>query len=634
MFNRKIDKRIKILLFFIIIVFAIIVLKVLFIEVIDYNKLKELSESLWSRELPIEADRGKITDRNGKILADNLTTTSLVLIPNQIKNKEEVTTNLAKILNISYEDMKSHVYKETSIERVHPEGRRLSFEIADKINSLKYEGVYLVKESKRYYPYKNLLSHSLGYVGIDNQGLSGLELQYDKYLTGTKGAIKYYSDAKGNKLNKQQKYIEPVNGMNINLTIDLDIQISIERELDNIIDMFSPDNALAIVMDPKTGEILGMGSRPDYDPNNYKNYTTEVLSRNLPIWSSYEPGSTFKIITMSSSVEEGIVDLDKDTFYDSGSVKVDGSTLRCWKAGGHGHQTFLEVLQNSCNPGFVKLGQMLGKERLFNYIKKFGFGNKTGIDLNGEGTGIIFDLDRVGNVELATTAFGQGVSVTPLQQVTAVSSVVNGGYLYKPYIVKSISSSGTNTIIEERTKKLVRKTISSNTSKIMRRALEYVVAKGGGKSAYIEGYRIGGKTGTAQKVENGKYLVNNYIMSFMAIVPSNDPQAVLYLAIDNPKKTALLSSYTTTPIARRILLDVINALDIEKQTGEVEKDYEWNDTVTYKVPNCIGKSVEDAKKILVNFKIEYSGSGEKVLEQSPSPGTKHDDGGVVKLLLG
>ncbi|MBR6949206.1 MAG: stage V sporulation protein D [Bacilli bacterium] len=634
MFNRKIDKRIKILLFFIIIVFAIIVLKVLFIEVIDYNKLKELSESLWSRELPIEADRGKITDRNGKILADNLTTTSLVLIPNQIKNKEEVTTNLAKILNISYEDMKSHVYKETSIERVHPEGRRLSFEIADKINSLKYEGVYLVKESKRYYPYKNLLSHSLGYVGIDNQGLSGLELQYDKYLTGTKGAIKYYSDAKGNKLNKQQKYIEPVNGMNINLTIDLDIQISIERELDNIIDMFSPDNALAIVMDPKTGEILGMGSRPDYDPNNYKNYTTEVLSRNLPIWSSYEPGSTFKIITMSSSVEEGIVDLDKDTFYDSGSVKVDGSTLRCWKAGGHGHQTFLEVLQNSCNPGFVKLGQMLGKERLFNYIKKFGFGNKTGIDLNGEGTGIIFDLDRVGNVELATTAFGQGVSVTPLQQVTAVSSVVNGGYLYKPYIVKSISSSGTNTIIEERTKKLVRKTISSNTSKIMRRALEYVVAKGGGKSAYIEGYRIGGKTGTAQKVENGKYLVNNYIMSFMAIVPSNDPQAVLYLAIDNPKKTALLSSYTTTPIARRILLDVINALDIEKQTGEVEKDYEWNDTVTYKVPNCIGKSVEEAKKLLVNFKVEYSGSGEKVLEQSPSPGTKHDDGGVVKLLLG
>ena len=600
MFNRKIDKRIKIVLVFIIMIFIVIVLKVLFIEVIDYNKLKKLSESLWSRELPIEADRGKITDRNGKVLADNLTTTSLVLIPNQIKNKELVTKKLSEILNVSYEQMKSHVYKETSIERVHPEGRRLSFEIADKINELKLDGVYLVKESKRYYPYNNLLSHTLGYVGIDNQGLSGLELQYDKYLTGSKGAIKYYSDAKGNKLNKQQKYIEPVNGMNISLTIDLDIQMSIERELDNIVDMFSPDNALAIVMDPKTGEILGMGSRPDYDPNNYKDYTTEVLSRNLPIWSSYEPGSTFKIITMSSSVEEGIVDLDKDHFYDSGSVKVDGSTLRCWKAGGHGDQTFLEVLQNSCNPGFVKLGQMLGKDRLFGYIRKFGFGSKTGIDLNGEATGIIFDLDRVGNVELSTTAFGQGVSVTPIQQVSAVSSVVNGGYLYSPYIVKSITDN-TNTILYENKTKLIRNTISSNTSMIMRRALEYVVAKGGGKSAYIEGYRIGGKTGTAQKVENGRYLVGNYIMSFMSVVPSNDPEAVFYLAIDNPKNTALLSSYTTTPIARRILLDIIDTLEIEKQEGEVEKDYEWNDKIMYKVPNVIGKKVSDAKKELFNF---------------------------------
>ena len=349
MFTKITNRRIKVLFVLMTSIFILIVLKVLWIEVIDYNKLSKLSSSLWSRELPVEADRGKITDRNGVVLADNVTTTSLVLIPNQIKNKKEVTEKLSEILNVSYEDMKKHVYKNTSIERVHPEGRRLPFEIADKISNLNLDGVYLVKESKRYYPYGNLLSHSLGYVGIDNQGLSGLELQYDKYLTGTKGAIKYFSDAKGNKLEKSELYIPPTNGMNINLTIDINIQRSIERELDNIVDMFSPDNALAIVMNPKTGEILGMGSRPDYNPNNYKNYSTEVLSRNLPIWSSYEPGSTFKIITMASSVEEGIVDLDKDHFYDSGSVKVDGSTLRCWKAGGHGDQTFLQVLQNSCN---------------------------------------------------------------------------------------------------------------------------------------------------------------------------------------------------------------------------------------------------------------------------------------------
>ena len=634
MFFKKIDERIKVLFLIILLLFILIIIRVFYIQVFDYKKLNEYASDLWSRDLPIEANRGLILDRNGVVLADNLTTTSLVLIPNQIKDKEEVTKQLADILNVSYDDMKEHVYKNTSIERVHPEGRRLSYDIAEKISNLNIEGVYLVKEAKRYYPYGNLLSHSLGYVGIDNQGLSGLELQYDKYLTGKSGAIKYFSDAKGNKLNLSDIYIEPTPGMNINLTIDINIQKSIERELDNIVDMFSPDNALAIAIDPNTGEILGMGSRPDYDPNNYKNYSQEVLSRNLPIWSSYEPGSTFKIVTMATAVEEKVVDLDKDTFYDTGSTKVDGSTLRCWKAGGHGHQTFLQVLQNSCNPGFVKIGQLLGKDKLFSYLDKFGFGNKTGIDLNGEGQGIIFALNKVGNVELATTAFGQGVSVTPIQQTVAVSAVVNGGNLLKPYIVKSISESETNNIIEEKETTVLRKVISNETSLIMRRALESVVALGGGKSAYIEDYRIGGKTGTAQKVENGKYLVGNYIMSFMAVVPSNEPKAILYLAIDNPKNTALLSSYTTTPIARRILLDIIDALNIEKQPGGIEKELEWTDKELKVIPNVVGLSLQEAKKLLTDFTIEYTGSGTIVKEQTPSPGEKIELKGTIKLLLG
>lgn len=634
MFFKKIDERIKVLFLIILLLFILIIIRVFYIQVFDYKKLNEYASDLWSRDLPIEANRGLILDRNGVVLADNLTTTSLVLIPNQIKDKEEVTKQLADILNVSYDDMKEHVYKNTSIERVHPEGRRLSYDIAEKISNLNIEGVYLVKEAKRYYPYGNLLSHSLGYVGIDNQGLSGLELQYDKYLTGKSGAIKYFSDAKGNKLNLSDIYIEPTPGMNINLTIDINIQKSIERELDNIVDMFSPDNALAIAIDPNTGEILGMGSRPDYDPNNYKNFSQEVLSRNLPIWSSYEPGSTFKIVTMATAVEEKVVDLDKDTFYDTGSTKVDGSTLRCWKAGGHGHQTFLQVLQNSCNPGFVKIGQLLGKDKLFSYLDKFGFGNKTGIDLNGEGQGIIFALNKVGNVELATTAFGQGVSVTPIQQAVAVSAVVNGGNLLKPYIVKSISESETNNIIEEKETTVLRKVISNETSLIMRRALESVVALGGGKSAYIEDYRIGGKTGTAQKVENGKYLVGNYIMSFMAVVPSNEPKAILYLAIDNPKNTALLSSYTTTPIARRILLDIIDALNIEKQPGGIEKELEWTDKELKVIPNVVGLSLQEAKKLLTDFTIEYTGSGTIVKEQTPSPGEKIELKGTIKLLLG
>ncbi len=409
MFFKKIDERIKVTFLVMLLLFIFIILRVFYIQIFDYKKLNSYASNLWSRDLPIEANRGLILDRNGVVLADNLTTTSLILIPNQIKDKEKATKELAKILKVEEKEMKKHVYKKTSIERVHPEGRRLSYETAEKISSLEMDGIYLVKEAKRYYPYKNLLSHTLGYVGIDNQGLSGLELQYDKYLTGKSGAIKYFSDAKGNKLNLSDIYVEPQSGMNITLTIDINIQKSIERELDNIVDMFSPDMALAIAMDPKTGEILGMGSRPGYDPNNYQKFSQEVLSRNLPIFSSYEPGSTFKVVTMATAVEEKIVDLDKDHFYDSGSVNVDGSVLKCWKAGGHGDQTFLQVLQNSCNPGFVKIGQMLGKERLFSYIDKFGFGEKTGIDLNGEGQGIIFPLDKVGNVELSTTAFGVSV---------------------------------------------------------------------------------------------------------------------------------------------------------------------------------------------------------------------------------
>ena len=296
MFIKNINKRIKIMLLLFGFVLLMVIIKVFYVQVFDYKKLSSLASDLWSRNLPIEASRGRILDRNGVVLADNVTTTSLVLVPNQIKNKKEVTEKLAEILNVSYDEMKKHVFKNTSIERVHPIGRRLSYEVADKIESLKFDGVYLLKEAKRYYPYKTLLAHVLGYVGIDNQGLSGLELQYDKYLTGEAGAIKYFSDAKGNKLTLSDVYVKPQDGMDLQLTIDINIQKSVERELDNVINMMNPDMALAVVMNPKTGEVLAMSSRPTFDPNNYKNYSNETLSRNLPIWASYEPGSTQNIV--------------------------------------------------------------------------------------------------------------------------------------------------------------------------------------------------------------------------------------------------------------------------------------------------------------------------------------------------
>ena len=633
MFFKKIHIRLKIVLFILLFLFVLIIGKVFYIQVIDYGKLNDFASSLWSRNLPIEANRGKIFDVNGNVLADNITTTSLVLIPNQIADKEKTASLIANILGVTYEEMYRHVSKKTSIERVHPEGRRLSYEVADKINDLHLPGVYLLKESKRFYPYDTLLSHTIGFVGIDNQGLSGLELMYDEYLEGSYGAIKYFSDAKGNRLNLSEIYEQPQDGINMTLTIDLDIQTSLERELDNAVSKYNPEQALGIAMDPNTGAILAISSRPNFSPSDYQNYTVEVINRNLPIWATYEPGSTFKIITLAASLEEKIVDLEKDMFFDGGAVTVGGATLHCWKHGGHGNQTYLQVVENSCNPGFVNLGLKLGKQTLFKYIENFGFGTKTGIDLNGEGNGILFNLDKVGDLELATTAFGQGVSVTPIQQITAVSAAINGGILYKPYIVKSLNEPETNSVIKLNEPQIVRKVISEDTSKLVRQTLESVVANGTGKNAYIANYRVGGKTGTAQKVKDGKYMVGNYILSFIGFLPADNPQVVVYIAIDNAKGVTQYGGTIAAPIARNVLLDSIDALGIEKREGASEKEYNYGEKKYVTVPDVTGKTVKEAMKELSKFKVEFSGSGEIVSYQSPLAGERIYEGETVRLML-
>jgi len=634
MFFQDIHTRIRFFFLLVLCILIIIVLRVFYIQVFQYDKLSTLAESLWSRKLPIGADRGEIYDRNGKVLATNLTTTSLVLIPNQIKDKEETARLLSEILGSSYEDMLAHVSKKTSIERVHPEGRQLSYEIASKIDELSIDGVYLVKESKRYYPYGNVLSHVLGYVGIDNQGLSGLELTYDKYLTGEDGAIKYFSDGKGNRLELSEVYEKPQNGVNLQLTIDLDIQLAAERELDNIMTKYTPEHAMILAMNPKTGEILAMSSRPNFNPNSYKEYDTETINRNLPIWMTYEPGSTFKIMTLAASLEEKTVNLFEDTFFDSGSVHVDGATIHCWKSGGHGAQTYLNVVENSCNPGFVSLGQKLGTEKLMQYIHSFGFGTKTGIDLNGESNGILFQVDKMGPVELATTSFGQGISVTPIQQVTAVSAVVNGGNLYQPYLVGQMLEPETNSVIFKMEPVLRKKVISEESSKLARHALESVVANGSGKNAYIENYRVGGKTGTAQKVKDGHYMDGNYILSFVGFMPANDPEIVVYVSIDHPVGVVQYGGTTAAPIAKSILETAISVLNLEPTTEGMEREYTWMDTKYTILPDVRGMHMDEAKKNLKGFQVEYSGEGETVLYQSPNAGSYVKENGSVKILLG
>ena len=633
MFFSEIHERIRFVFLVCIIILIAIIIKVFYIQVFSYKKLSSLASSLWSRELPIKADRGLIVDRNGKVLASNLTTVSLVVVPGQIKEPEKVAHDLANILKTDYKEMLRHITKATSIERVHPEGRGLSFDIAEEINNLGYDGVYLLKESKRYYPYETVLSHVLGYVGIDNQGLSGIELYYDDYLTGADGAIKYFSDGKGNKLNLTEIYEKPTSGITLKLTIDIDLQLAIENELDNALKKYNPERGLIMAMNPKTGEILAMASRPNFNSNEYQKYDTEIINRNLPIWMTYEPGSTFKIITLSAALEEKTINLFEDTFHDGGAINVDGATIHCWKRGGHGTQSMLQVVENSCNPGFVSIGNTLGAVRLMNYIDKYGFGDKTGIDLNGEATGILFDVDKMGPVELATTSFGQGISVTPLQQIRAVSAAINGGNLYTPYIVDSFLESETNSLIKENSPKLVGQPISEDTSSLVRYALESVVANGSGKNAYIENYRVGGKTGTAQKVKDGKYIDGNYILSFIGFLPANDPEIIVYVAIDNPKGVTQYGGVVSAPIAKSVLTSAIEILDIPPTKDGMEREYTWLDKKYIKIPNVIGKDKKEAAKILKDFKIEFSGTGNTVSYQAPQGDYYAPEGEVIKLLL-
>ena len=293
MFIKEKQTRIKIVLIISILLFLVITIRIFYLQLFN-NKLSNLANNLWQRNLPVTASRGEILDRNGKILATNITTTTIYVVPNQIKDKENVAIKLAEILNCDKESILKHLNKKTYLEKINPEGRQLNSETANKINDLKIDGIYLMKESKRYYPYNTLLSHTLGYVGIDNQGLSGLELQYDKYLTGKDGMIKYTSDGKGNRLNNLEVYEQPQDGMNIYLTINIDIQLAVERELENVMNKYNPDAAWAVVMNPNNGEILAMASSPTFNSNNYKEYDLETINRNLPIWKNYEPGSTFK----------------------------------------------------------------------------------------------------------------------------------------------------------------------------------------------------------------------------------------------------------------------------------------------------------------------------------------------------
>lgn len=629
--NVTVRKRLMIAMFVGILIFLIIDVRLGYVQFVLGDKLTGQAKGSWSRNIPFEPKRGEIIDRNGVPLATNISAPTVYVIPRQVKDPAATSEKLAAVLNIPKENAYRQITQGESIVRIK-EGRKISHEKAKEIRSLGLEGIYIGEDSKRHYPFGSYLSHVLGFSGVDNQGLMGLELYYDKELSGERGSVKFYANAKGERMNDMaDDYEKPVDGLDLKLTIDTKIQTIMERELDIAEATYNPDGIIAIAMDPNNGKILGMSSRPTFDPANFRNVPQEVYNRNLPVWSSYEPGSTFKIITLAAALQEGKVNLEKEHFHDSGSVEVAGARLKCWKRGGHGSQSFLEVVQNSCNPGFVELGQRLGKDTLFKYIKDFGFGQKTGIDLAGEGSGILFNLNRVGPVELATTAFGQGVSVTPIQQVAAVAAAVNGGTLYKPYIAQELIDPVTKEVVMRNTPIAKRKVISEETSKEIRHALETVVAQGSGFRAFVDSYRIGGKTGTAQKAQNGRYLENNFIVSFMGFAPADDPQIIVYVAVDNPKGGLIFGGTVAAPIVGSIMKDGLMALGVEPRKDQIEKEIKWPDKPLITLPDLTGLTKLEITEQLLNLKIDASGEGNVVVRQSPEAGTKVKEGSTIRL---
>jgi stage V sporulation protein D (sporulation-specific penicillin-binding protein) len=612
-----------------------IFVKLVLLQLVQYDELSVTAKENWDREIPFHTERGEITDRNGEVIVTNELAPTLYFMPSQNDDKEQVADKISSILNKDRAAILEKLQQRMNLIKLAPEAKNISYEQAVTIQQMQIPGLYSGVDYIRSYPHGNLLSRLLGFTGVDNQGLAGIEYQYDKLLTGSNAAIRLFTDAKGVSLEHvDDEWKEGQDGATVQLTIDLELQKIVERELSQAMLQYDADQALAIAMNPNSGEILALASFPTYDPANFTEVEPAIYNRNLPVFMSYEPGSTFKIITLSAALEEGVVDMEHDHFHDQGYTMIEGARLRCWKRAGHNDQTFFEVVENSCNPGFIELGQRVGATKLLDYIHRFGFGQKTGSNIAGESTGILFSEEAFGPVEHATTSFGQGISVTPIQQVQAVSAAINGGTLYQPYIVSKVIEGNSNKVLLQNDPIAKDQVISEETSGIVREALERVVANGSGRQAYRDGLRIAGKTGTAQKVENGRYKDGDYIVSFMGFAPANDPQVVVYLAIDHPQNSLQFGSVIAAPIVGKIIEDAAPILNIEKQENQLERKYVWGDELTERVPNFVSLTKEKVMLELYPYKIEWHGSGDKIAHQIPKADELIHQDDVIHLYLG
>ena len=544
--------------------------RLVYLMVFDAEYYQKRAEDLHKRERKIKAARGEIVDRNGVVLATNKTVCTISVIHSQIKEPERVTEILAKELEMDQAEVRKRVEKVSSMEKVKTNVEK---EVGDKIREYNLDGVKVDEDYKRYYPYDSLASKVLGFTGGDNQGSIGLEVKYEETLKGSNGTILTTTDARGIELDAvAEGRIEPVAGKTLEISMDYNIQKYCEQAAEKVMREKQADGVSILLMNPQNGEILSMVNVPEFNLNDpFELNTGEELEgeklqdalnamwRNRCINDTYEPGSTFKIITSAACLEEGVV-TPEDTFSCPGYRMVEDRRIRCHKVGGHGSETFVQGIQNSCNPVFIDIGLRLGAERFYDYFQQFGLLDLTGIDLPGEAGTIMHQVENIGLVELATISFGQSFQVTPVQMAVTVSSIINGGRRVTPHFGKAVLDREGNVLetlsYEERSG-----VVSEKTSKTMQTLLEGVVANGSGKNAYIEGYSIGGKTATSQTLPRS---ANKYISSFIGFAPAEDPQVLGMVVIHNPQGI-YYGGTIAAPVLRSIFDNVLPYLGIEKQ---------------------------------------------------------------------
>jgi len=497
--------------------------------------------------------------------------------------------------------------------------RKVDDDVAKAVKNLNLSGIGLTGESRRYYPHENVAAHILGFTGIDSQGLDGVELTFDHYLKGRSGSIVVEYDARGREIPyASHRFIKPIDGNSIYLTIDIVIQQIIERELDRVMKETGAKATTVIAIAPHTGEILALANRPDYNPNRFGEYSPK-LWRNIAVSNAYEPGSTFKIITTTAVLGEKVVTLS-DRFFDPGAVEVQGRQIHCWKAGGHGSETFQEVVENSCNVGFVNAGLRLGSDAFYKYLDRFGMGQLTNIDLAGEAKGIIIKKSKVQPLDIATMSMGQSIAVTPIQLATAVAAVANDGQRLRPQIVREVKDQQ-GELIRGFQPDIISQVVDKDTAQEVKKVLESVVENGTGKSAYLEGFRIAGKTGTAQKVGDGGYMPGKYVASFAGFTPANDPQIVMLVVIDEPVGL-YYGGQIAAPAFAAIMKDILQYLKIAPHAINNSSSEKQETHVV--VPSVINLVVSEATQELrkANLQARIEETGERIVDQIPKPGSR------------